>query len=52
MNLFRILMGKPLGERPLGKLRRRCVDNIKIDLGETGNKDVRRMELAHDRVWY
>jgi hypothetical protein len=32
-NTYRILVGKP--DRPLGKPRRRWVDNIKIDLRET-----------------
>jgi hypothetical protein len=31
-NPYRILMGKPEGKRPLGRSRRRWVDNIKIDL--------------------
>jgi hypothetical protein len=31
-NAYRILEGKPEGKRPLGRLRRRWVDNIKIDL--------------------
>jgi hypothetical protein len=31
-NAFRILMGKPEGRRPLGRQRRRWVDNIKINL--------------------
>jgi hypothetical protein len=31
-NVYRILMGKLEGKRPLG----RCVDNIEIDLRETG----------------
>jgi hypothetical protein len=30
-NPYRILVGKPEGKRPLGKPRRRWVDNIKID---------------------
>jgi hypothetical protein len=30
------VMGKPDGKRPLGRPRRRYVDNIKMDLGETG----------------
>jgi hypothetical protein len=34
-NSYRILVGKPEGKRPLGKPRRRWVDNIKIDLRET-----------------
>jgi hypothetical protein len=33
-NANRILIGKPEGKRPLGKLRRRWEDNIKIDFGE------------------
>jgi hypothetical protein len=35
-NAYRILLGKPEGERPLGRPRRRWVDNIKIDLRKTG----------------
>jgi hypothetical protein len=31
MNAYRILMGKPEGKIPLGRPRRRWVDNIKID---------------------
>jgi hypothetical protein len=31
-NAYRILMGKPGGERPLGRPRHRWVDNIKMDL--------------------
>jgi hypothetical protein len=34
MNAYRILVGKPEGKRPLGKRRRRWVDNIKMDLRE------------------
>jgi hypothetical protein len=35
-NASRILLGKPEGKRPLGRPRCRWVDNIKIDLKETG----------------
>jgi hypothetical protein len=35
-NIYRILVGKPEGKRPLGRPRRRWVDNIKMDLRETG----------------
>jgi hypothetical protein len=35
-NAYRILLEKPEGKRPLGSLRRRWVDNIKIDLREIG----------------
>jgi hypothetical protein len=34
--LYRVLVGKPEGKRPLGKPRRRLEDNIKIDLQEEG----------------
>jgi hypothetical protein len=33
-NVYRILVGKPEGRRPLGRPRRRWVDNIKIDVRE------------------
>jgi hypothetical protein len=35
-NAYRILVGKPEAKRPLGRPRRRWVDNIKIDLREIG----------------
>jgi hypothetical protein len=35
-NAFRLLVGKPEGNRPLARTRRRWVDNIKMDLGEIG----------------
>jgi hypothetical protein len=35
-NAYRILMAKPEGKRPLGRQRRRWVDNIKMDLREIG----------------
>jgi hypothetical protein len=35
-NAYRLLVGKPEGKRPLGRLRRRWVDNIKMDVLETG----------------
>jgi hypothetical protein len=35
-NAYRILMGKPDGERLLGRPRRRWMDNIKMDLTEIG----------------
>jgi hypothetical protein len=33
-NVYRLLVEKPEGKRPLGRPRRRWVDNIRIDLGE------------------
>jgi hypothetical protein len=35
-NAYRLLVRKPEGKRPLGRPRRRWVDNISIDLGEMG----------------
>jgi hypothetical protein len=34
--VYRVLVGKPKGKRPLGKLRRRWEDGIRIDLREIG----------------
>jgi hypothetical protein len=48
-NAYRILVGKPEGSRPLGRPRRRWVDNIKIDLSEIGWDDVDWVNLAQDR---
>jgi hypothetical protein len=39
-NVYRLLVGKPKGTRPLGRPRHRWVDNIKMDLGEVGSGDV------------
>ena len=34
--VYRVLVGKPEGKTPLGRLRRRWVDNIRMDLQEVG----------------
>jgi len=34
--VYRVLVGKPEGRRPLGRLRRRWVDNVRLDLHEVG----------------
>jgi transcription termination factor 2 len=47
-NAYRLL-GKLEGKRPLGRPRRRCVDNIWMDLGEVGWGDVDWIGLAQDR---
>jgi hypothetical protein len=46
---YNILVGRPEGRRPLGKPGRRCEDNIKMDLIETGFGDVDWIHLAQDR---
>jgi hypothetical protein len=48
-NAYRLLVGKPEGRRPLGRLRRRWVDNIRMDLVEVGWGDVHWIGLAQDR---
>jgi hypothetical protein len=46
---YRLLVGKPEGKRPLGRPRRRRVDNIRMDLGEVRCGDVDWIGLAQDR---
>jgi hypothetical protein len=48
-NAYRLLVGKPEGRRPLGRPRRRWVDNIRVDLGEVVWGDVDWIDLAKDR---
>jgi hypothetical protein len=48
-NAYRLLVGKPEGKRQLGRLRRRRVDNIRMNLGEVGWGDVDWIGLAQDR---
>jgi hypothetical protein len=48
-NAYRILVGKPEGKRPLGRLRRRWLDNIKIDLREIGWDDIDWIDLTQNR---
>jgi hypothetical protein len=48
-NAYRLLVGKPEGKRPLGRPRRRWVENIRMDLGEVGWGDVDWTGLAQDR---
>jgi hypothetical protein len=48
-NAYRLLVGKPEGKRPLGRPRRRYVDNIRMDLGEVGWSDVDWIGPANDR---
>jgi hypothetical protein len=47
--VYRILVGRPEGRRPLGRPRLRWEDNIRIDLQEVGCGCVDWMELAQDR---
>ncbi|KAJ4435141.1 hypothetical protein ANN_23717 [Periplaneta americana] len=48
-NVYRVLVGRPEGKRPLGRPRRRWEDNIKMDLREVGYDDRDWINLAQDR---
>jgi hypothetical protein len=47
-NVYRLLVEKPEGKRPLGRPRRRWIDNIKMDLLEIGLTVVDWIGLAQD----
>jgi len=47
--VYRVLVGKPEGKRPLGRPRRRWEDNIKMDLQRVGCGGMDWIELAQDR---
>jgi hypothetical protein len=48
-NVYRLLVGKPEGKRPIGRPRRRWIDNIKMGLLRIGLSVVHWMGLAQDR---
>jgi hypothetical protein len=48
-NAYRILVENPEGKRPIGRARRRWVDNIKIYLREIGLDGMDWIDLAKDR---
>jgi hypothetical protein len=48
-NAYRLLVRRPEGKRPLGRRRRKWVDNIRMDLVEVGWGDVDWIGLAQDR---
>jgi hypothetical protein len=48
-NVYRLLVGKPEGKRPLERPRRRWVDNIRMDPVEVGWGGVDWIGLAQDR---
>jgi hypothetical protein len=49
MNAYRILVEKPEGNRPLGRLKHRWMDNIKMDLRDTGWDGMDWIDMAQDR---
>jgi hypothetical protein len=48
MNAYRVLVGKPEGNRPLGRQRRRWLNNIKMDLRGIGWGGMDWIDLAQD----
>jgi hypothetical protein len=48
--VYRVLVGKPEGKRPLGRPKRRWEDNIKVDVREIGINGANCIRLAQDRV--
>jgi hypothetical protein len=48
-NTYRLLVGKPEGRRPLGRSRRRWLDNIRMAMVEVGWGDLDWIGLAQDR---
>jgi len=51
--VYRVLVGKPDGKRPLGRPRHRWEDNIKMDLEEVGCGCMDWTKLAQNRVrWW
>jgi hypothetical protein len=47
--VYKVLVGKPEGKKPLGRPRRRWEDGIRMDLMEIGLGDVDWVRLAQDR---
>jgi hypothetical protein len=48
-NVYRLLVGNSKGKRPLGRPRRRWIDNIKMGLLDIGLNVVDRIGFAKDR---
>jgi hypothetical protein len=51
-NVYRLLVGKPEGKRPLGRHRRKWIDNITLDVLEIGLNVVDWIGLAQDRYMW
>jgi hypothetical protein len=51
-NVYRLLVGKPEGKRPLGRPRCRWMDNIKLNLLEIDLNVVDCVGLAWNRYWW
>jgi hypothetical protein len=49
--MYKVLVGRPEGKRPLGKPRRKWEDGTRMDLRETGWGSIEWIQLAQDRDW-
>jgi hypothetical protein len=49
-SVYKVLVGRPEGKRPLGRRRRRWEDNINVDLRKIGIDGANWIRLAEDRV--
>jgi hypothetical protein len=49
--VYRVLVGKPEGKRPMGRPRRRWEDNINLDLREIVIDGAKWIQLAQDIQW-
>jgi hypothetical protein len=49
-DVYRVLVGKPEGKRPLERPRRRWEDNIKLDIRDIGIDEANWIQLAQDRI--
>jgi hypothetical protein len=49
-DVYRVLVGRPEGKRPLRRPRRRWEDNIRMDLREIGIDGATWIQLVQDRV--
>jgi hypothetical protein len=50
--VYKVLVGKPEGRRPLGRPRRRSEDGVRMDLREIGLGCVDLIRLSQDRDWW
>ena len=48
-DVYRVLVGKPEGNKPMGRPRHRWDDNIKMDLQEVGCEGMYWIDLTQDR---
>jgi hypothetical protein len=49
-DVYRVLVGRPEGKRPLGRRRHKWEDNVKMDFREIGIDGVNWIQPAQDRV--